>query len=261
MEFINESDFNDINLFINTKEDTIDITLNDISDAVDNDKRINDVFIDTKNKYTRKSSNNHLDDVIEQAVVDFKNTKCDKYFNIIYNKYSNIIKKWSVRSAYSNNDVAEDLYSDIMGVVLLNAINTWEPNGTAKFNTYLWTCIKFHMCTRKNKMNAFKRTADNTSVSINDTNSYNKDGDKMTLEGILVGQDDIVDSNIEIINVIDNLRTISDRNKKILKMIVHGYRYEDISKEVGITGAAAKLFLKRFGKTAEGVLFYKVLKN
>lgn len=264
MEFLNENDYNNINLFINTNEDTIDITidtelediLDNISDAVDNDIRINDIF-----NGKQKSSNTDLDDVLEQAVINFKKTNCDEYFNIIYNNYSKIIKNWSIRSCCQNYDVAEELYSDVMGIVLLNAVNAWEPTGGAKFNTYLWTCIKFHMTARKKKKNAKKRISDTLSKSLNETNSCNKEGVEMTIESVLVGQEDVIDENFEIINAIESLKSITDRNKKILKMIVLGYRYEDISKEIGITGPAAKLFLKRFGTTYEGRMLYKLLKN
>ena len=266
MEFINEIDFNDINLFINTNEDTIDIfddnleTLDDDLDISIDDEKLYDKFIDNKNKINQTSYRDDLDE-IEQAVMEFKNTRCEQVFNKIYNKYSKTIKDWSIRSSYKRQEESDDLYSDVMGFVLLNCIEAWDPDKPSKFNTFFWTCVKYHMSSKNKKKQAYKRTSDNTAVSIHGTNGINKEGEELALEGIIVGQEDVVDKYFDLNITIDNLKTVSDRNKLILKMTMNGYTFDEISKETGITGAAAKLFLKRFGTTPEGKLFYKLLKN
>ena len=253
---------NNIDFLINTKEDTIDIfkidtiSSNDIKDALDDDKRIQDKFMDTLNKASTVKRDTILDNKIEQAVLDFKNTKADKYFNIIYKQYNKVLYNWSQRSA--NNIIEqEELYSMAMET-LLNTVNIWDPSKNTKLNTLLWANIKNAMTVRNKRKHAIKRKTDMLCTSINSTHATYKNESELTLESTIKGEEDVVDKDWELKMAIDKL-DIKQRDKDAMKLLVDGYNGMEIAEMLNVTPACITMSLRRLGKSNVGKTIKKIL--
>ena len=116
----------------------------------------------------------------------------------------------------SSNIDLEDLVS-IGTIGLIKGINTYKGDKNIKLATYASRCIdnEILMFLRKNK----KRRGD---ISLDESLSFDKEGNELTLEDVLGTEDDIVTKNIEEEDtkkiMIDEINKLNERDKKIMVM-------------------------------------------
>lgn len=118
---------------------------------------------------------------------------------------------------YENTKIdLEDLVS-IGTIGLIKGINTYKGDKNIKLATYASRCIdnEILMFLRKNK----KRKAD---VSLDESLSFDKEGNELTLEDILGTESDIVTKNIEEEDtkklMLEEIEKLKPRDKKIMIM-------------------------------------------
>ena len=118
---------------------------------------------------------------------------------------------------YENTKIdLEDLVS-IGTIGLIKGINTYKGDKNIKLATYASRCIdnEILMFLRKNK----KRKAD---VSLDESLSFDKEGNELTLEDILGTESDIVTKNLEEEDtkklMLEEIDKLKPRDKKIMIM-------------------------------------------
>lgn len=118
---------------------------------------------------------------------------------------------------YENTKIdLEDLVS-IGTIGLIKGINTYKGDKNIKLATYASRCIdnEILMFLRKNK----KRKAD---ISLDESLSFDKEGNELTLEDILGTESDIVTKNIEEEDtkklMLEEIEKLKPRDKKIMIM-------------------------------------------
>jgi len=118
---------------------------------------------------------------------------------------------------YENTKIdLEDLVS-IGTIGLIKGINTYKGDKNIKLATYASRCIdnEILMFLRKNK----KRKAD---VSLDESLSFDKEGNELTLEDILGTESDIVTKNLEEEDtkklMLEEIDRLKPRDKKIMIM-------------------------------------------
>ena len=116
---------------------------------------------------------------------------------------------------YENTKIdLEDLVS-IGTIGLIKGINTYKGDKNIKLATYASRCIdnEILMYLRKNK----KRRAD---VSLDESLSYDKEGNELTLEDVLGTESDIVTRPLEENNMkkimLEEINKLKDRDKEIM---------------------------------------------
>ena len=116
---------------------------------------------------------------------------------------------------YENTKIdLEDLVS-IGTIGLIKGINTYKGDKNIKLATYASRCIdnEILMYLRKNK----KRRAD---VSLDESLSFDKEGNELTLEDILGTESDIVTRPLEENNIkkimLEEINKLKDRDKEIM---------------------------------------------
>ena len=118
---------------------------------------------------------------------------------------------------YENTKVdLEDLVS-IGSIGLIKGINTYKGDKNIKLATYASRCIdnEILMFLRKNK----KRRAD---VSLDESLSYDKEGNELTLENVLGTEEDIVTKGLEEEDtkklMLEEIDKLKPRDKQIMVM-------------------------------------------
>lgn len=180
---------------------------------------------------------------LEQLVENFNNG--DEYsFNYIYEHYRPILDRWGKRQ---NNT---ELGIELLDIVLLSAVKTFDSSAGTKFNTYFWTCAQNHMHSDIKKANAQKRLHNKNMSSLNDKVSYKGDSTEMELEKIIEDKNPSYESNINELKM--SIRSLNDCLKEneifILLKLIDNYTLQEIGDELGITAAAVCLSLKRIAK-------------
>ena len=150
----------------------------------------------------------------EKLVNDFHNGDLDAKNKLIEHNLRLVVylsKKYD-----STNIDLEDLVS-IGTIGLIKGINTYKGDKNIKLATYASRCIdnEILMFLRKNK----KRRGD---ISLDESLSFDKEGNELTLEDVLGTEDDIVTKNIEEEDtkkiMIDEINKLNERDKKIMVM-------------------------------------------
>ena len=150
----------------------------------------------------------------EKLVMDFKNGDLKAKDKLIEHNLRLVV---FLSKKYENTKIdLEDLVS-IGTIGLIKGINTYKGDKNIKLATYASRCIdnEILMFLRKNK----KRKAD---ISLDESLSFDKEGNELTLEDILGTESDIVTKNLEeedtkklMLQEIDKLKP---RDKKIMIM-------------------------------------------
>ena len=149
---------------------------------------------------------------------------------------------------YENTKIdLEDLVS-IGSIGLIKGINTYKGDKNIKLATYASRCIdnEILMFLRKNK----KRRAD---VSLDESLSFDKEGNELTLEDVLGTDDDIVTKGIEeedtkklMLEEIDKLKS-RDKEIMIMRYGLDG-REELTQKEVADKLGISQSYISRIEK-------------
>ena len=118
---------------------------------------------------------------------------------------------------YENTSVdLEDLVS-IGTIGLIKGVNTYQPNKNIKLATYASRCIdnEILMYLRKNKKI-------NSEVSLDESLSFDAEGNELHLEDIIGTDSDIVTRNIEEMNdkkiMLEEIEKLNKRDKEIITL-------------------------------------------
>ena len=149
---------------------------------------------------------------------------------------------------YENTNVdLEDLVS-IGSIGLIKGINTFKGDKNIKLATYCSRCIdnEILMYLRKNK----KRNAD---VSLDESLSFDKEGNELTLKDVLGTDDDIVTKGLEENDLKKIMREeINKLNKRDKEIMIRRYgldgKDELTQKEVAVALGISQSYISRIEK-------------
>lgn len=202
---------------------------------------LDDLFDDEiiTNKKSLKKSKISL----EKAVKDFHDGD-ELSFNIIYEHYRPIFDRWGRR--YNN----QELGMELLDIVLLSAVRTFDASAKTKFNTYFWTCVHNYVNCNIKKDNAQKRAHNKNMASLNEKKMYKGDSTEMELEKIIEDKKPAMESDINELKM--SIQSLNDCLKEneifILLKLIDNYTLQEIGDDLGVTAAAVCLSLKRIAK-------------
>lgn len=202
---------------------------------------LNDLFDDKIVTNSTSLNKNKMN--LESAVKEF----CDgneNAFDFIYKHYRPILDRWGRR--YNNIELGVEL----LDIVLLSAVKTFNASSGTKFNTYFWTCAQNYVNCNIKKGNAQKRTHDKNMSSLNEKKVYKGDSTEMELEKIIEDKQPALESSINELKM--SIQSLDDCLKSneifILLKLIDNYTLQEIGNDLGVTAAAVCLTLKRIAK-------------
>lgn len=149
---------------------------------------------------------------------------------------------------YENTNIdLEDLVS-IGSIGLIKGINTYRPDKNIKLATYASRCIdnEILMYLRKNKRRK-------TEISLEDSLSYDAEGNELRLEDILGTEDDIVTKRIEeeteknLLHM--EIKKLNPRDKQIMVLRYGLYGHKEMTqKEVADMLGISQSYISRIEK-------------
>lgn len=149
---------------------------------------------------------------------------------------------------YENTNIdLEDLVS-IGSIGLIKGINTYRPDKNIKLATYASRCIdnEILMYLRKNKRRK-------TEISLEDSLSYDSEGNELRLEDILGTEDDIVTKHIEeeteknLLHM--EIKKLNPRDKQIMVLRYGLYGHKEMTqKEVADMLGISQSYISRIEK-------------
>lgn len=149
---------------------------------------------------------------------------------------------------YENTNIdLEDLVS-IGSIGLIKGINTYRPDKNIKLATYASRCIdnEILMYLRKNKRRK-------TEISLEDSLSYDAEGNELRLEDILGTDDDIVTKKIEeeteknLLHM--EIKKLNSRDKQIMVLRYGLYGHKEMTqKEVADMLGISQSYISRIEK-------------
>jgi len=149
---------------------------------------------------------------------------------------------------YENTNIdLEDLVS-IGSIGLIKGINTYRPDKNIKLATYASRCIdnEILMYLRKNKRRK-------TEISLEDSLSYDSEGNELHLEDILGTEDDIVTKHIEeeteknLLHM--EIKKLNPRDKQIMVLRYGLYGHKEMTqKEVADMLGISQSYISRIEK-------------
>lgn len=215
------------------------IDFEDFEDFFDDDQEDIDIFNEDK-----KSDKHVMSKIpLEQAVEDFTDGISDA-FDFIYSHYKPILTRWGKR--YNN----EELGIELLDIVLLSAVKTFNCNAGAKFNTYFWKCAQNYVNCNRKKNDAQKRAHNKNMASLNEKRMYKGDSTEMELEKVIEDKSSTEDSQSN--ELILSIKSLGDCLKEteisILLKLIDNYTLQEIGDDLGVTAAAICMSLKRIAK-------------
>lgn len=183
-----------------------------------------------------------LEDIsLEDAVMDFRDGINDA-FDYVYAHYRPVLNRYGKR--YNN----EELAIELLDIVLLNAVKTFDINAKTKFNTYFWTCIHNYVNCYRIKNNAQKRAHNKDMKSLQEKCMYKGDKADAELESTIEDKS-LNKNNDELRMSITSLNDCLKANEiTILLKLIDNYTLQEIGDCLGITAAAVCMSLKRISK-------------
>ncbi len=149
---------------------------------------------------------------------------------------------------YENTNIdLEDLVS-IGSIGLIKGINTYKPDKNIKLATYASRCIdnEILMYLRKNKRRK-------TEISLEDSLSYDAEGNELRLEDILGTEEDVVTKHIEeeteknLLHI--ELKKLNNRDKQIMILRYGLYGHKEMTqKEVADLLGISQSYISRIEK-------------
>lgn len=221
------------------EEEKIDLEDFDELFNEDKDEDKNNIFDTDPQIYKNTTSKISL----EQAVEDFADGISDA-FDFIYSHYKPILTRWGKR--YNN----EELGVELLDIVLLSAVKTFNGNAGTKFNTYFWTCAQNYVNCHRKKNDAQKRAHNKNMASLNEKRMYKGDSTEMELEKVIEDKNSTEDSRAN--ELILSIKSLDDCLKEteisILLKLIDNYTLQEIGDDLGVTAAAICMSLKRIAK-------------
>lgn len=218
-------------------------------------KKLDDIlFEDFKNKLNEEEY--ELDDkedikvedksqkvTLKQAVEDFTNG-IDDAFNFIYVHYRPILERWGRR--YNDDELGYEL----LDVVLLTAVKTYNNKAGTKFNTYFWACAQNYVHCNTIKKNAQKRAHNKDMISLQRKCMYKGDQSEVELESMIEDNKSTKNSHdnelrLSILSMDDCLK---NNEIQILLKLLDNFTLQEIGNDLGVTAAAICMSLKRIAK-------------
>lgn len=176
---------------------------------------------------------------LEEAVKDFQNN-IPEAFDHIYEHYKPKFERLARRQ---NN---EELVSEL-SIALLKAVDTFQDNKGAKFNTYFWTCARNLLGALKTYNKAKKRTAENGIISIQQC--YSNEKSEVQLEAFLEDEQNSKFQDRSIFKLLlesEIYPYLKDDERIACEMIQRGYTLEEIGEKLGgITAPAVHVKFRR----------------
>ena len=183
------------------------------------------------------------DEKLENAVLDFNAGYLESYEEI-YEHYKPIMKRYGKR--YNN----EELAADLLDIVLLNAVKSFDSTAKTKFNTYFWKCVHNYVNCVRIHDNAQKRAHNKDMKSLNEKARFKGDTSDNDLETMIEDPDMDNDQKAKELKLsimaLDNC--LKENEIKILLKVIDNYTLQEIGESLGVTAAAVCLSLKRIAK-------------
>ena len=187
-----------------------------------------------------------LSKIEEDRLIDeFQNGSLDAKNKLIEHNLRLVV---FLSKKYENTNVdLEDLVS-IGSIGLIKGINTFKGDKNIKLATYCSRCIdnEILMYLRKNK----KRNAD---VSLDESLSFDKEGNELTLKDVLGTEEDIVTKGLEENDLKKIMREeINKLNKRDKEIMIRRYgldgKDELTQKEVAVALGISQSYISRIEK-------------
>lgn len=239
---------------IPTNEENFQQKIDGIDDIIF--KQFEEKYYQELEEETNKVNNASNNLTLEQAVIDYNINNVPEAFDFIYEHYKPKLE----RLAFKKKD--EDLVQEL-SLALLNAIETFDIDGGAKFNTYFWKCAQNHMGTLKIRNNAKKRTAEFGTVSMQQQFSTNEA--EVELGAFIEDEGAEYDYDRKLFNMFldDNVYPyLKESEIRSIKMLLSGYTLEEIGEFLdGITAPAVFMKFRRLANKKHVGKQLKLLKE
>ena len=171
----------------------------------------------------------------EKLVVEFQNTRDEKFFNELYRRnYKLITKVASKRKEYDKIMVSYDDYLSECNIAFFKATESFVVDSSAKFssvvNTYMDNACKQLI----RRMNMKKRNNPYINISIHSQVKKNKD-DGILIEETIAYDDSVFDECELDINELYNILRykVYRKHVDILNLLNEGYTQKEISIKFG----------------------------
>ena len=184
----------------------------------------------------------------EMLVMKYKQEKNEEILQEIMERCKGIVYGLSVK--YSKSILGteiEDLVSE-GNIVLWDAAQTWDEERGASFTTYLYSCLCRNYNTLYNISTSQKRNPKGFVESFEQLNSnseYEEEGDTLGNREFSVECEDY--GMVEIMMLLNEL-DLSDREKKVVSLLVSGNSKPEIARYLGVKTPAVHSYVKRIGK-------------
>lgn len=184
----------------------------------------------------------------EMLVMKYKQEKNEEILQEIMERCKGIVYGLSVK--YSKSILGteiEDLVSE-GNIVLWDAAQTWDEERGASFTTYLYSCLCRNYNTLYNISTSQKRNPKGFVESFEQLNSnseYEEEGDTLGNREFSVECEDY--STVEIMMFLNEL-DLSDREKKVVSLLVSGNSKPEIARYLGVKTPSVHSYVKRIGK-------------
>ena len=193
--------------------------------------------------YLELSNSYNLDEqTLENLVLLYQQNDSEIIFNKIYKFY---IPKFKY---YAYKMKSED-YVQELSIALMKAIETYQQNAGAKFNTYFWNIMKNHIGGLKSRNNAIKRMPELKNWSLQATIQQNDD--EVSLEDAIEDTrvtNEFDDMMLNIFLEQEIYSKLTSLNAAILQLYLNGYSYQEMSDIIGVSPTNIYTRLKKIKK-------------
>lgn len=132
----------------------------------------------------------------------------------------------------------QDFYS-VANVVFTEILETYDEEKNNNFVAFVNHCLKLRVMTYLDNRNAYKRKAQTEAISISSPIENDNGEEEITIADVIDDEsadvERIVLGDILSDSTVKYLSGLSDKEKKIARLIMDGFSEGEICKELGIT--------------------------
>lgn len=205
----------------------------------------------------------------------FIDTKTKKGYARVLERIDPLLCKWSSRTympGYTYEDIKQEL-----SVIIVEGINSFNPKKKVKLSTFLHTHLRNKLVSKIKSVNKLSNDAcslrDKTSLGSSEDNRYRKSREEFSFSSMarvdpksgeeysefqttlsesdsLYAEDGTIFERIDLELAIEKVSEVIDNKTYLIlrKVCLEGFSIKDAAAEVGLTGWAASMRLKKLSK-------------
>ena len=231
--------------FISAKKDVEEEEIEEIEDIIEDEENVEkegiseeDEVVESVAKEVLSFDNSIIDrNEEDRDVKEYQKTGDLKILDKIYRRRKPTLQAWAAKHFYPGLHFSEhDMMSDL-SIVLINAVEKYDPERKVAFNTCLYTFLLNRIKYMKNSTHAKKRSSDEyegpkSGMVLSLDYSYNdKEGADTTLKDILPGNEPDGYQVNSFDDMINNLSSGNEDIKDFLLRISNGETISSILEE------------------------------